>query len=81
MVRDGRSWPIRDTTEEAADLVLLSGMTAHSRPEGGSRFARTLLRRRPRAVDEPIFVNCYGHPLGAAGVRHKLKQYVRAVAH
>lgn len=39
-----------------------------------------LLRRQPRADDEPIFVNRYGQPLGAAGVRFKLKQYVQAAA-
>lgn len=39
-----------------------------------------LLRRQPRADDEPVFVNRYGQPLGAAGVRFKLKQYVRAAA-
>src|SRR5690606_2097379 len=39
-----------------------------------------LLRRQPRADDEPIFVNRYGEPLGAAGVRFKLKQYVQAAA-
>ena len=39
-----------------------------------------LLRRQPRADDEPIFVNRYGQPLGAAGVRFKLKQYVRVAA-
>ena len=42
---------------------------------------RALLRRRPRADDQPIFVNCYGQPLSAAGVRFKLKQYVQAAAH
>jgi site-specific recombinase XerD len=41
---------------------------------------KALLRRQPRADDEPIFVNRYGQPLGAAGVRFKLKQYVRAAA-
>lgn len=41
---------------------------------------RALLRRRPRPDDQPIFVNCYGRPLGAAGVRFKLKQYVQAAA-
>jgi site-specific recombinase XerD len=41
---------------------------------------KALLRRHPRADDEPIFVNRYGQPLGAAGVRFKLKQYVRAAA-
>ena len=39
-----------------------------------------LLKRQPRRDDEPIFVNCYGRPLGAAGVRFKLKQYVQAAA-
>ena len=39
-----------------------------------------LLKRQPRSDDEPIFVNCYGRPLGAAGVRFKLKQYVQAAA-
>ena len=37
-------------------------------------------RLQPRADDEPIFVNRYGQPLSAAGVRFKLKQYVRAAA-
>jgi site-specific recombinase XerD len=41
---------------------------------------RALLRKQPRADDEPIFVNRYGQPLGAAGVRFKLKQYVQAAA-
>ncbi len=41
---------------------------------------KALLRRQPRADDEPIFVNCYGQPLGAAGVRFKLNQYVQAAA-
>jgi site-specific recombinase XerD len=39
---------------------------------------KALLRRQPRVDDEPIFVNRYGQPLGAAGVRFKLKQYVQA---
>jgi site-specific recombinase XerD len=38
---------------------------------------KALLRRQPRADDEPIFANRYGEPLGAAGVRFKLKQYVQ----
>jgi len=42
---------------------------------------KALLQRKPRAVNEPIFVNRYGQPLGAAGVRFKLSQYVRAAAH
>lgn len=41
---------------------------------------KALLKRLPRADDEPIFVNRYGQPLGAAGVRFKLKQYVEAAA-
>jgi site-specific recombinase XerD len=39
-----------------------------------------LLKRQPRSDDEPIFLNRYGHPLGAAGVRFKLKDYVRRAA-
>jgi site-specific recombinase XerD len=38
---------------------------------------KALLKRQPRADDEPIFVNRYGEPLGAAGVRFKLHRYVR----
>jgi site-specific recombinase XerD len=41
---------------------------------------KALLKRQPRLADERIFVNRYGQPLGAAGVRFKLKQYVRAAA-
>lgn len=41
---------------------------------------KALLKRQPRQDDEPLFVNRYGQPLGAAGVRFKLKQYVRAAA-
>lgn len=41
---------------------------------------KTLLKRQPRADDEPIFVNRYGQPLGAAGVRFKLKQYVQSAS-
>jgi site-specific recombinase XerD len=39
-----------------------------------------LLRRQPRTEDEPIFINRFGRPLGAAGVRFKLHQYVQAAA-
>jgi site-specific recombinase XerD len=39
-----------------------------------------LLRRQPRPDHEPLFVNRYGRPLGAAGVRYKLAQYVAAAA-
>jgi integrase/recombinase XerC len=38
---------------------------------------RALLQRIPRQSDQRIFVNRYGEPLGAAGVRFKLKQYVQ----
>jgi site-specific recombinase XerD len=41
---------------------------------------KALLRKRPRGEDESVFVNRYGRPLGAAGVRFKLKQYVAAAA-
>jgi site-specific recombinase XerD len=41
---------------------------------------RALLRRQPRADDEPLFVNRYGVPLGASGVRFKLAQYAQAAA-
>jgi site-specific recombinase XerD len=41
---------------------------------------RSLLRRQPRADDEPIFVDRYGAPLNASGVRFKLAQYVEAAA-
>jgi len=41
---------------------------------------RSLLQRRPRPDDEPIFVNRYGAPLGASGVRFKLAKYVKQAA-
>ena len=41
---------------------------------------KALMKRQPRPESEPIFVNRYGQPLGAAGVRFKLKGYVRAAA-
>jgi site-specific recombinase XerD len=41
---------------------------------------RALLRRQPRAPDETIFLNRFGRPLGAAGVRFKLHQYVATAA-
>lgn len=41
---------------------------------------RSLLQRQPRPDDEPIFVNRYGVPLGASGVRFKLAEYVEAAA-
>jgi site-specific recombinase XerD len=41
---------------------------------------KALLKRQPRPDDQPIFINRYGRPLGAAGVRFKLNQYVEAAA-
>ncbi|MBP6689788.1 MAG: tyrosine-type recombinase/integrase [Hyphomonadaceae bacterium] len=41
---------------------------------------KALLKRQPRADDEPIFVNRYGVPLGASGVRFKLAECVQAAA-
>ena len=39
---------------------------------------QSLLQRQTRAVDQPIFINRYGQPLGASGVRFKLAEYVAA---
>ena len=39
---------------------------------------RSQLQRQPRPDDEPIFVNRYGVPLGASGVRFKLAQCIEA---
>jgi site-specific recombinase XerD len=41
---------------------------------------KMLLERQPRAPDERIFVNRYGKPLGASGVRFKLAAYVETAA-
>lgn len=41
---------------------------------------RGLLQRQPRKEDQPIFVNRYGVPLGASGVRYKLAHYVETAA-
>jgi site-specific recombinase XerD len=41
---------------------------------------KALLKRQPRGHDEPIFVNRYGAPLGASGVRFKLAECVHAAA-
>ncbi|MCC6789886.1 MAG: tyrosine-type recombinase/integrase [Hyphomonadaceae bacterium] len=41
---------------------------------------KALLKRCPRDADEPIFVNRYGAPLGASGVRFKLAESVAAAA-
>ncbi|MDH3460717.1 MAG: site-specific integrase [Burkholderiaceae bacterium] len=42
---------------------------------------KALRKRQPCADDEPLFVNRYGLPLGASGVRFKLAQYVQTAAH
>lgn len=39
---------------------------------------KSLLEQTPRPVDAPLFVNRYGKPLSASGVRFKLAGYVRA---
>ena len=41
---------------------------------------KALLKRQPRGENEPIFVNRYGAPLGASGVRFKLAECVQAAA-
>jgi len=41
---------------------------------------KALLRRNPRADNEPIFVNYRGDPLGARGVRFKLARYANDAA-
>ena len=41
---------------------------------------KALLKRKPRREDERVFVNRYGNPLGASGVRFELKEYVAAAA-
>lgn len=41
---------------------------------------KKLLERRPRAPNQRLFVNRYGEPLSASGVRFKLAAYVRAAA-
>jgi site-specific recombinase XerD len=41
---------------------------------------KSLLQRQPRPPDEPIFVNRYGAPLGASGIRFKLAVYVEAAS-
>ncbi len=41
---------------------------------------KALLKRKPCAEQDRIFVNRYGRPLNAAGVRFKLKHYVAGAA-
>jgi site-specific recombinase XerD len=69
---------------EAPTQVRLQGKGHKERicplwPETASLLA-ALLRREPRGESEPIFVNRYGRPLCASGVRFRLRQYVAAAA-
>ena len=69
---------------EAPACVRLNGKGRKERicplwPET-SLLLRSLLERHPRSDNEPIFVNRYGAPLGASGVRFKLAAYVKAAA-
>lgn len=41
---------------------------------------RSLLERMPRPENAPLFINRYGNPLSASGVRYKLADYVKAAA-
>ncbi|MBK0024515.1 site-specific integrase [Ochrobactrum sp. S46] len=41
---------------------------------------KKLLERQPRAPDQRLFVNRYGEPLSASGVRFKLGAYVKAAS-
>jgi len=41
---------------------------------------KALLKQQPTGDRDRIFVNRYGDPLGASGVRYKLRQYVEAAA-
>ncbi len=85
----GRIQEILNLTPNAARLespaqVQLLGKGRKARtcplwPETAKLLA-ALLRRQPRKPDEPIFINRYGRPLGASGVRFRLKQYVREAA-
>lgn len=42
------------------------------------RLLRSLLDRQPRPPDAPLFINRYGQPLHASGVRFKLARYVKS---
>lgn len=44
------------------------------------KLLRELLQRQPRPDSDRLFVNRYGVPVGASGVRFKLAQYVRCAA-
>ena len=41
---------------------------------------KAFLKRQPKEEQERFFVNRYGEPLGASGVRFKLRKYVEAAA-
>lgn len=41
---------------------------------------KALLERQPRPSDQALFVNRYGEPLSASGVRFKMAAYVEAAA-
>jgi integrase/recombinase XerC len=65
---------------DAPNFVRLYGKGRKERicplwPETVTLFKK-LLERQPRAPDQHIFVNRYGEPLGASGVRFKLSAYV-----
>lgn len=67
---------------EAPARVRLQGKGRKERisplwPETAKLIA-AMLERTPRPVDAPIFVNRYGAPLSASGVRFKLRAYVAA---
>ena len=44
------------------------------------RYGAAVITRHQCADDAPLFVNRYGNPLGASGVRFTLAQYVHAAA-
>jgi site-specific recombinase XerD len=74
----------RDVRFKSPAQVKLTGKGRKERicpiwPETVDLLAR-LLQQQPRPEDQPIFVNRYVQPLGAAGVRFKLAQYVGAAA-
>lgn len=74
----------RDIRLEAPAQVRLYGKGKKERicpiwPETAELLA-VLLQRNPRGSDETIFVNRYGEPLGASGVRFRLRQYLRSAA-
>jgi site-specific recombinase XerD len=69
---------------EAPNFVRLYGKGRKERicplwPETTTLLA-SLLKRQPCAPGQQIFVNRYGEPLGASGVRYKLSAYVEAAA-